>query len=468
MNPLSLSSLEDDLHTALRQWHRNSSRSSPLSKLYLVQRAQVETGNVRQATNKIVLDTLKLIEENQAQYAQLLRWRFLDQMTMIAVANRLNIAEGTAYKQQKLAISCLAAHLYDLELRVRQEQQAGLERQLQLPPQVELIAVQDHLYHLLNLLAAPGPPWLISIEGLGGIGKTALANALVRELVLTGRFQDIAWVSAKQQEFHPALGLQPIDQPALDADTLVNSLLEQLHPRISFAVSPQEKMATLTTLLKKAPYFIVIDNLETVADYQALLPTLRTLANPTRFLLTSRHSLQGYSDVYCFQVKALSQANTIAFLRHEAELRRIQSLAEASQDQLDSIYQVVGGNPLALKLVAGQIRLLPLPQVLDNLKQARGKKIDALYTYIYWQAWHALDQISQKVLLIMPLAQGGDFAQLSAVSNLEPDQLNEALEQLVTLSLVEVNGDLEEIHYRIHRLTESFLLTEVTKWRPRP
>ena len=86
MSPLSLSNLEDDLHKALRQWHRNNSTSSPLSKLYLVQRAQVETGSVRQATNKIILDTLKIIEENQAQYAQLLRWRFLDQMTMIAVA----------------------------------------------------------------------------------------------------------------------------------------------------------------------------------------------------------------------------------------------------------------------------------------------------------------------------------------------------------------------------------------------
>lgn len=465
MSPMSSSTLEKMLHTALRQWHKGSPSISPLNKLYLFQQIQSETDNTRQTTNKLILDTLKLMGENQGQYAQLLRLRFLDQMKMVAVANRLNIAEGTAYKLQKQAISHLAALVLKLENEARNECQVALERRLTLPPNVHLVGVDNHLNTLLELLALPGSPWLISIEGLGGIGKTALANALVRELVLTSHFNDIAWVSAKQQELHPAFGVQESHQPALQADALVNSLLAQLQPDIPLLASPREKMASLTALLKKAPYFIVIDNLETVIDYEALLPTFRQLANPSRFLLTSRHSLQAYSNVHCFQMKELSQTDTIAFLKYEANVRRIATLAGASKSQLESIYQVVGGNPLALKLIAGQIRIVPLQQVLDNLKQARGKKIDALYTYIYWQAWHALDALSQQVLLMMPLAQDGDFAQLAAVSKLEPAQLSNALEHLINLSLVEASGDLKEFHYHIHRLTESFLLTEVTKWQ---
>ena len=465
MGPISLSMLEDDLHAALRQWHRSNPTAGLLDKLYLFQRALAKTGNARQATNTILLETLKAMEGEHSQAAQLLRLRFLDQMTMTAVANRLNIAEGTAYKLQKQAISALASLLYQLEQQARLERQTNLERWLSLPPYTQLIGVKERLTTLVNLLTLPGPPWLISIEGLGGIGKTALANALVHELVLANHIQEIAWVSAKQQEFHPAFGVQPTDQPALDTPTLVSSLLEQLHPDLPLTTSPHEKLVALINLLKKAPYLIVIDNLETVSDYQTLLPLLRKLTNPSRFLITSRHSLQAYSDIHCFQVKALSQADTLAFLRHEAEVRLIPALATASEAQLESIYQVVGGNPLALKLVAGQTRLLPLSQILDNLKQARGKKVEALYTYIYWQAWHALDPISQQVLLLMPLAQDGDLAQLTAVSQLDLDQLNEALEHLVSLSLVEVSGDLGEVYYRIHRLTESFLLTEVTKWQ---
>jgi hypothetical protein len=147
-------------------------------------------------------------------------------------------------------------------------------------------------------------------------------------------------------------------------------------------------------------------------------------------------------------------------------VRGIPALAGAAKAQLDGIYQVVGGNPLALKLVVGQIAILPLPQALANLQQAQGKKIDELYTYIYWQAWRALTVSGQQVLLAMPLAQDGDLAQLSALTGLDPGELGEALERLVTLSLVEVGGaDLVEPCYRIHRLTETFLLTEVTKWQ---
>ncbi|MBN1993748.1 MAG: hypothetical protein JW953_13685, partial [Anaerolineae bacterium] len=126
---------------------------------------------------------------------------------------------------------------------------------------------------------------------------------------------------------------------------------------------------------------------------------------------------------------------------------------------------VVGGNPLALKLVVGQTAFLPLSQVLDNLKAARGKSIADLYTFIYWQAWHMLDPAGQQALLVMPLAQEGTLPQLLVLSRLEPADLHQALQQLITLSLVQVKGGLEKRRYSIHRLTETFLLTEAITWQ---
>jgi hypothetical protein len=169
--------------------------------------------------------------------------------------------------------------------------------------------------------------------------------------------------------------------------------------------------------------------------------------------------------VACFELPELSQDDTLAFLRQEAQVRRLDALSQATDRQLHSIFEVVGGNPLALKLVVGQIASLPLSQVLDNLREARGKKIEELYNFIYWQAWAALDNDGRQALLSMPLAQNGAIDQLIAVSELEPDDLAQALEQLVSFSLVDVGGDLEQRRYRIHRLTETFLLNEVIKWQ---
>jgi hypothetical protein len=126
----------------------------------------------------------------------------------------------------------------------------------------------------------------------------------------------------------------------------------------------------------------------------------------------------------------------------------------------------VGGNPLALKLVVGQLGVLPLAQVLDNLKAAQGPRNDQFFTYIYWQAWNSLDEVARRALLAMPLlAQGGTFDHLRVVSELAPADLMPALTELVKRSLVEVRGTLAEPRYSIHRLTETFLLTEVIKWQ---
>lgn len=467
MNPVSVSNLEKSVHAVLRQWHHASPAVSPLDALCLYQQALIETGNVRQATNQVILGALNLMGHDHREHAQLLRLRFLDQMTMAMVANQLNVAEGTAYKRQKEAIGYLATQLYELEQQTRQQNQAGLEQRLNLPVGTPLFGVTPFLDDLLSIATQPRPPWLISIEGLGGIGKTALANALVREISLLSQFQRIGWVSAKPHDFHPTLSMDVLkSQPTVSLDKVIATLLEQLSPGEALPTSPQDRLAALHRLLKSNSYFIIIDNLETVADHQALVPTLAKLANPSCFVLTSRHSLHAYPDVYCLTVPPLSLDDAVALLRNEADLRRIPALATAPAEQLTSIYDVVGGNPLALKLVAGQMRLLPLTHILANLQQTRGKPIEALYTFIYWQSWHLLDQTAQQTLLAMPVAgpRGSTLDYLATVSGLSVAALSAIINELISRSLLEVNGTLDDRRYAIHRLTETFLLTEVAQW----
>jgi transcriptional regulator with XRE-family HTH domain len=350
----------------------------------------------------------------------------------------------------------------DLEPPLPSEPRTNFAR-LIMPPSQMLFGVEAPLHQLGYLLKQEEEPWLMAIDGIGGIGKTSLASVVVYEMMPGGRFYDAAWLSAKQEEYRPGSGLQKTDQPALDIDILTDAVLEQLGDRSLLVGSAPVKLDRLITLLKSQSYLVVIDNLETVVDYEILLPLLRRLANPSKFLLTSRHNLRAHSDVYCLKLTELSRNDTFSFLKHEAKVRGLSVLAKASEAQLESIYEVVGGNPLALKLIVGQISVLPLSEVLSSLKEAHGKKTDDLYNYIYWKAWHNLDKASQKILLAMPLAQGGTLSQISALSRVEGEILNQALEHLVILSLVDIQGDIEQRRYFIHRLTETFLLTEVIK-----
>lgn len=316
------------------------------------------------------------------------------------------------------------------------------------------------------LLQAEARPWIIALDGIGGIGKTTLATDLAHEFVESERFVDIGWVSAKQEEFLPEAGVQSTGRPALDINTLTNTLLSQLLDHPPLTASEKEKQATLLQVLKAAPHLVVVDNLESVQDLDALIPFLSQLSNPTKVLLTSRFSRRAQAEIYSQTLRELNETDTLALLRHEADVRGINALVDADPEQLRSIYQVVGGNPLALKMVIGQVGFLPLKQVLTNLEEARGKRVDQLYTYIYWQAWQLLDSSERQLFLSLPLVPNATFDHLTLASGLDEDDLQEALARLIQQSLVQVSGDLAERHYHLHRLTETFLMNEVLKWQP--
>lgn len=330
----------------------------------------------------------------------------------------------------------------------------------------KLFGIEDAYQTVAASLAVDDRPWLIAIDGIGGIGKTTLANNLTREVLMQGRFDAVAWVSAKQEEFLPGFGVRATNRPALDGERLTDALLTQLTDTPSLTLPNREKQARLQQQLKAVPTLIVVDNLETAVDYQALLPFLRQLTNPSKVLLTSRLSLQAYSDVFCYSLSELTETDTLAFLRYEAAMRGIVPLQQASLAQLQQIYGVVGGNPLALKLVMGQVRFLPLAQVLASLQLAEGRQVDELYTYIYWQIWQMLDEPDRRLMLTLPVMPNSTFDQLAAISELDRATLQSALLRLIDHSLVQVAGDLDAPRYRLHRLTETFLLHEVLTWQP--
>lgn len=342
-----------------------------------------------------------------------------------------------------------------------------LLKRLILPPEQRLFGIDQKQAEIERWLKPNEPPWLVAIGGAGGIGKTSLAAKVVHQHLASEDFHNVAWVSAKQEEFIPGWGVQVAAKPALHVDHLIDELLDQLGYTAFLTRTDGEKLAMLTAILKERPHLLIIDNLETLPDYHTLLPLLCKLVNPTKILLTIRYQLQQIADIAWLNLSELSYEHTADFIRYEADQRGIPDLATATPAQLHQIYEVVGGNPLALKLVVGQASVLSLPELLSNLREACGRQVDDLYTYIYWQAWHSLDETGHDVLASMPFAPGGStLTHVSALNpTLSPEAIQQAIQHLAYLSLVEVRGELEERRYQIHRLTETFLLNEVLKWQ---
>ncbi|MEZ4832287.1 MAG: NB-ARC domain-containing protein [Caldilineaceae bacterium] len=315
---------------------------------------------------------------------------------------------------------------------------------------------------------------MLSLEGIGGIGKTSLARGLIDALIEDGiigwrTYSGLAWVTARRQQINAGGALHDLDRPALPVEELIIALADQLLPadeRRDLPVSALENR--VRGVLKQSPHLIVVDNLETDADIHALRDVLHGLANPSRFLLTSRRSLYDQIGFFPYRLPELSRADSLSLLRHEARQRNLPHLASAPDDQLHAVHNTVGGNPLALRLVVGLTHVHSLEHVLADLTAARGQAIEQLYTHIYRRAWDRLAEDERNLLLVMPLINenGAEIDLIADIAEQPAPQLRPILERLVTLNLVESRGDLHRRCYTIHSLTRAFLHEQVLRWSP--
>jgi len=438
--------------------------------LYQFRKLYRETGHTpRHITNSLLFTAMERLQQHHHADRQLLQLRFWDQWSISQLAHHYSVAESTVYKLQQQAIQQLTETLREMEEQACLEQQQRLLHRLAAPTYGELVGVQPYIEQLLACLREPHVPWLVAIEGLGGIGKTSLADVVMRRLIDQIAFDEIGWVSARQNQLNLGGAITVEAQPALTAAGMVEALAYQLLPALNdtTAQGAHDLLPRLRKVLKQTPHVIVIDNLETLVDVESLLPTLYDLANPSKFLLTSRQRLYMAPNIYHFTVPELSEANALHLIRREAANRNLPTLATAPDHALLPIYATVGGNPLALRLVVGQTHIYPLASILDHLRKAQGQTAENLYTYIYQRAWDGLDVTSQDVLLVMPLVNpyGDDIETIAEVGGLETDVVWNALNHLVTLNLVDVRGDHQERRYSIHGLTRTFLHEQVLQWQ---
>lgn len=460
--------LEDRVHKALVLWHKGASLGSPLADLLIVQQALVAAGgNLRLATNQVLLQALSHLADQHADEASLLRVRFLDGKTVHLLAIERNLAEATIYVQQHRAIGLLAAVVQDMEQGAGTSRRTIQENRLPLPTYSSLVGMEGHLGHLLHLLTAGETPRIVLLDGIGGVGKTALADALLRRLIARGSFADVAWVSAQRQFYHVDGALRQVPRATPTADSFVDELAKQLLSGRANGLDQGHSLALLRTHLAQTPHLVVLDSLDVVTDIDQLLALLLQIAGRSRFLLISRHRFHAEPGVYHFRLPELGEANALRLVRQEAALRNLPDLVAASDATLQPIYATVGGNPLALRLVVGQVHIHPLPMILDDLAAAQGESVEALYTYIYRHAWDSLDDLCRRVLLAMPLVseRGGSLELLAEISQLRPNELRRALAELVNLNLLDSCGDLQQRCYSIHNLTRSFLLEQVVRWK---
>lgn len=459
--------LNNDIHIALRAWGDLTGTPENLLEGLLLVREKRSTislkspASLRLITNQVLHNALDELRVQNRQGANILQSRFLDGDTILMAAHKLNLSSDQIKRYQKKAIEHLTNIIFDKELELRKEQLTQLETKLSLPTYKQLFGVESTYKKLVTQLNLFTAPWIFVITGIGGIGKTALADAVVRQVMSYFHYDDIIWLRV-----NPPAIREHNKAPNLTIDGLVEKLSTTLLPDLPSNISIKKRYIEIARILKTRPYLIVIDNLEIEADTAYLLAHLGDWANPSKFLLTARSRPMSQITVEHVSLTELSFDDTEQLILHHINHVGLANLNVLNKDDSQAIYQVTGGNPLAVKLVIGLATVLPLEQVLHDLKDARSNKVEQMYLHIYWKAWQSLSMSGKALLEMMVIASnvGVEPEMMQKMSGLSNEQLWPAISELVNRSLLEVHGTIRKRRYSIHRLTETFLHTEIIHW----
>jgi len=278
---------------------------------------------------------------------------------------------------------------------------------------------------------------LISIDGVGGIGKSALAIEIAYVLMrqdynaeIEVQFESIIWASAKRNVLTTD-GIISRPQIIRTLDQIYTTIAVTLgHPQIT-RLKFDKQFDAIRSLLTQQRTLLIIDNLETIDD-EEIISFLRELPAPTKCIVTSRHRI----DVaYPIRLLGMEPNEAEALIQNECA-RRETSLAPADSKKL---FTRTGGVPLAMVLSIAQIaKGLGVDTVLERL----GKQTNDIARFCFEFSLEHISPSAWKLLMALSIFSAGAARDdLGEVAELNEYDRDEGVAELETLSLINHSRD---------------------------
>ncbi|GAB4472000.1 MAG: tetratricopeptide repeat protein [Elainellaceae cyanobacterium] len=366
-----------------------------------------------------------------------------------------------------------------------------VQHNLPAPTCSAFVGREAEITQLLALLLPQHGTQLISVDGIGGVGKTTLVlEAAYRCLQASQNasdqldqgiptFEAIVFTSAKRQFLAP-FGL--VERVGRSQRTL-QDILQQIACTLGVDVAAQslaDQVALISSALAKQRSLLIVDNLDTLDETQAVLSFLYCELPPTvKAIVTTRQQ----SNFVPIRLTAMPESEALLLIELEAAEKKV-TLTEAEAQQF---VRRTGGIPVAIHYAIGQmVSSYSVAYVLDNLLKADSDVsrfcFEASVSLLRDRPAHQLlmaltffpAPVHRNVLVhVALLDQKAHFGIHSSecfddfecskadVKNLDslqdPRLIEQAFAQLCELSLIIQNGD----RYTMLPLTQEYAIAEL-------
>ncbi|CAL9225599.1 unnamed protein product [Arabidopsis halleri] len=209
----------------------------------------------------------------------------------------------------------------------------------------DLVGVDQSVEDLVGQLVGNDNIQVVSISGMGGIGKTTLARQVFHHDIVRRHFDGFAWICVSQQ---------------FTQKYVWQRILQELRPNDGEILQMDEftRQGKLFQLLETDRYLIVLDDIWKVEDWDRIKEVFPQKRG-WKMLLTSRNESVGlHADPTCFSFRPKSLTpeqswtlcQRLAFPRRgEAEYRVDDELEVMGKEMVSHC----GGLPLAVRVLGG-------------------------------------------------------------------------------------------------------------------
>jgi tetratricopeptide (TPR) repeat protein len=322
-----------------------------------------------------------------------------------------------------------------------------------LPPRNEFVGRKDEIEKVHQALLSR--PHIISIDGIGGVGKTALALEIAHECLnaskgdnvqnRTATFKGFVWITSKDH--------------VLILDGLLDEVAQTLNHIVVMKQQLKEKRNSIIQLLQNTPSLLILDNYETITD-STIYDFLLEIPEPSKVLITTR--IQKIGQTSAISLKGLPDLDALELIRSHGKNLDLEEITRASDTMLMRLCKSTEGHPLATKWALGQIKQKgqSLSTTLEFLENAHGN----IFDQIFLNSWELLSQDARRVLRIMPIFTTDALKQsIEVASRLFGQDFDIATGQLTEMSLVNSiqTQNTSNTRYSIHPLTRAFAFSKL-------
>jgi DNA-binding SARP family transcriptional activator/Tfp pilus assembly protein PilF len=335
----------------------------------------------------------------------------------------------------------------------------GLVRQLprQLPAPPQLFTGRDSELADLVKLHDASTVVITAIDGMAGIGKTALAVQAAHQIL--DRYPD-------GQLFIDLHGYTDAVAPIEPGQALDQMLRSLGVPGERIPTGLAERAGLYRSRLADQRILIVLDNAATETQLAPLLPG----APGCLVLVTSRRRLAGLDHTHTLSLDTLPPADATALLRRSLEENR---LAGQPPDLLTELVELCGRLPLAIRIAAARLRSHPTWDLAYLARRLRDQQ-HRLHELAAGQrsitatldlSYHDLTPDQQRTYRHLGLHFGPDIDPYATAALLDTDlpEAGRMLDQLLEAHLLQ---EPAPGRYQFHDLTRAHAAHTATRDEP--